>query len=188
MSVQSYTLEKFNKEKSVANALRYLGESDNGATIVACSIAVFKGIFRPLFTMMDKNSDPETKKYAAFREGLTEVAALPIYASIPFLIGKAMDKFYKGAEENKKTVKTNAKFLGICVATLIIPAVCNVIQPPIMEAYKKHADAKKAKMGLDVTSNSDVQPPKNINKPTASAPSSLQNTYPTANVGMRVGN
>lgn len=186
MSIPSYTLKEFSKEKSLANALRYLGESDNGATIVACSIALFKGIFRPLFTMMDKQSDPETKKYAAFREGLTEVAALPIYASIPFLIGKAMDKFYNGAEAKK--VKQNAKFLGICVATLIIPAVCNIIQPPIMNAYKKHEAAKKNKLGLDVTSESNMQPPLVVNNQVNLTSNPLPKTLPVSNSGMRVGN
>lgn len=162
----AYKFGQLMKEFSLKNTYRFLGENENSATWIACSIAVFKGIFRPLFTMMDKKSDPETKKYAAIREGLTEVAALPIYAATPFLVGTAIDKFYKG-DGNIKNIKMNGKFLGICAATLIIPAVCNVIQPPIMKAYKKRQDAQKAKLTT-------------INKP-------LQTTFSSKSYGMKVG-
>lgn len=171
------------------NTFRFLGENENSATLIACSIAVFKGIFRPLFTMMDKKSDPETKKYAAIREGLTEVAALPIYAATPWLVGKMVENFSTESNEVvKKRMKMNAKFLGICAATLIIPAVCNVIQPPIMNAYKKHQETKKTKMGLDITSENNIQTPTIINKPITSINIPLKKTFPSTNSGMRVGN
>lgn len=48
-------------------------------TVVAMGIAAAKGIFRPIFTMMDKTESDETKRYTALREGLTEVIAIPIY-------------------------------------------------------------------------------------------------------------
>ena len=38
---------------------------NNDPVIAVLGIAVFKGIFRPLFTMMDKEEKPERKKYAA---------------------------------------------------------------------------------------------------------------------------
>lgn len=161
------------KVKGLDKAFKWFAENENSATWISCSIAVFKGIFRPTFTMMDKTQDPETKKYAAIREGLTEVAALPLYAATPYLVGKAVDKFYKGA--NKKNAKMNGKFLGICAATLIIPAVCNIIQPPIMKAYKRSQDAKKAQM---TQPNPPVTP---VNKP-------LQTTFSGRhNYGMKVG-
>lgn len=174
---------------NLKNTFRFLGENKNSATIIACSIAVFKGIFRPMFTMMDKKSDPETKKYAAIREGLTEVAALPLYAATPWAVGKMVEKFSKETNEIvKDRMKMNAKFAGICVATLIIPAVCNVIQPPVMKAYKQHQDAKKTKMGLDVISDSNIKIPPAVNKPATPVNSSLLKTLPSTNSGMRVGN
>lgn len=167
-------------------AFKYFGESQHGATIIACSIAVFKGIFRPTFTMMDKKSDPETKKYAAMREGLTEVAALPLYAVTPWAAAKIVEKFSK--EPNpiaKKRIKTNAKFLAICAATLIIPAVCNAIQPPIMAAYKRKQEAKKAQLNV----NNQVKPIAELNKTSFKG----RNVVPDVsskriNYGMRVGN
>src|SRR5574344_431520 len=120
----------------------FLGKNKNSATIISCLIAVFKGTFRPIFTMTDKYQDPKTKKFAAIREGITEVAALPLYAGVPTLAGWAVKKFYKGKLTDR--VETNAKFLGVAAATIIIPFVCNIIQPPIMKALKKHDEAKNA--------------------------------------------
>lgn len=170
MSNSSYTIKELIKD-NLGNTFRYFGESENSATIAACAIAVFKGIFRPVFTLMDKKSDPETKKYTALREGLTEVAALPIYAVTPWIIKALIEKFYKGDGHTKKNIKTTGKFLGLCAATLIIPAVCNVIQPPIMNALQKRGEAKKAQVGNN-------QNP--VNQP-------LQTFKGRYNVGMKVG-
>lgn len=174
------------------NTYKFLGNSKEGATIIACSIAVFKGIFRPIFTMMDKKSDPETKKYAAIREGLTEVAALPLYAVTPWAAGKLVEKYSKETQIVKNRMTGNAKFFGICAATLIIPAVCNVIQPPIMNVYKKSQEAKKAKVKLDITSESNIQAPTVINNNTVNTvkpvDTSLVKAYQVQNSGMRVGN
>ena len=43
------------------------------------AISCANGIFRPTFTMMKKGENPESKKYAALREGSTEVVAMPTY-------------------------------------------------------------------------------------------------------------
>ena len=52
---------------------------NNSPSIVAMGIATAKGIFRPMFTMMDKKEDYQTKRYTALREGLTEMIAIPVY-------------------------------------------------------------------------------------------------------------
>lgn len=72
----------------VEKTLTALGEK-NKATYAVVAIAIVKGICRPLFTMMDKNEDPETKKYTAIREGLTEAIAIPVYLAS----GNLMEKF-----------------------------------------------------------------------------------------------
>ena len=59
-------------------SLTKFGENNTPA-VVSMGIAAAKGIFRPIFTMADKKQDFETKRYAALREGLTEVIAIPIY-------------------------------------------------------------------------------------------------------------
>lgn len=52
---------------------------NNKPTYAVIAIASVKGICRPMFTMMDKTEKPETKKYTALREGLTELIAIPVY-------------------------------------------------------------------------------------------------------------
>ena len=61
-------------------------------TVVAMGIAAAKGIFRPIFTMMDKTETQETKRYTALREGLTEVIAIPIYYFSGVVSKKITDK------------------------------------------------------------------------------------------------
>lgn len=63
---------------TLEKSLTKFGENNTPA-IVSMGIAAAKGIFRPIFTMADKKQDFETKRYAALREGLTEVIAIPIY-------------------------------------------------------------------------------------------------------------
>ena len=62
--------------------------TNNKPTYVVMAIATVKGICRPVFTMMDKKENPETKKYTAIREGLTEIIAIPVYWASGELAGK----------------------------------------------------------------------------------------------------
>ena len=62
--------------------------NNNKPTYVVMAIATVKGICRPIFTMMDKKENPETKKYTAIREGLTEIIAIPVYWASGELAGK----------------------------------------------------------------------------------------------------
>lgn len=73
------------------NVCLSLGKN-NKPTYVVMAIATAKGIFRPMFTMMDKKENPETKKYTAIREGLTEVIAIPSYLFCGELAAKLADK------------------------------------------------------------------------------------------------
>lgn len=141
------------KFPNVENTLKFLGDNKWVPTIAVCSVAFFRGIFRPIITLKDKKSDPETKKFAAIREGLTEAVAIPVYIATPFLIEKGIinNLFKKEAAEAGKTIKTirtNASFISTCIAALIIPAVCNIVQPPAMKKIKKLIE--KPKTGLDI--------------------------------------
>lgn len=171
--------------KSLANRIfKFMGDNPDSAIWVAVAIATFKGIFRPLFTMMDKKSDSETKKYAAIREGLTELIAVPVYILVP-KAGKRLivDKFYKEAPKvTKKAVEANVKFLGVLASTAIIPAICNVIQPPIMTAYKRSQEAKK------LAQVDNIVEPATVNKPSFSGKYVLPvRASGKVNYGMRVG-
>lgn len=156
-----------------------LGRNKNTATWISCLIAVFKGTFRPIFTLRDKSQDPKTKKYAAIREGVTEIAALPLYAATPWAAGRLVDKFYHGGQKDR--VMGSSKFLGVCVATTIIPFVCNLIQPPIMKALKNHDDKKHANDNPVVQQQTQIKTPEKPKTPVA--------TFAAAkmNYGMKVG-
>lgn len=133
--------------------LESLGRDNNPAYVVV-AIATAKGIFRPLFTMMDKKESPETKKYAALREGLTEVIAIPTYIICGALAGKGATLVKD--PEKAKMAKHNLRFVGVCAAALfVIPGLCSlVIKPFTDKIFNKNKKNEPAK--LNVTSNTQV--------------------------------
>lgn len=179
----AFTFQQLIKEPNVKNIFQYMGDNPNSAIVVAVAIAVCKGIFRPIFTMHDKKSDLETKRYTAMRERLTELIAVPVYIAVPLIGGKlVVEKCYKNASEiTKKAVGANTKFLAVLASTAIIPAFCNVIQPPIMEAYKKKQEAKK------LAEANIPEAPVVANKPSFSGNYLPYNKISKINYGMRVG-
>lgn len=173
------------KKPSFEKTFSYFGDNPDSAIVIAVSIAAFKGIFRPLFTMTDKKSDPQTKKYTATREALTELIAIPVYIAIP-AIGKKLivDKLFKKAPEaTKKAATTNTKFWGVLLATAVIPAVCNLVQPPIMNWLKQKSEAKQTLLTNNITTtiNKPIKPVAPGNNLVSMA-SPFKN-----NSGMRVG-
>ena len=148
----------------------YIAKNLN-ATHTVMAIAAVKGICRPTFTMMDKTEKPETKKYTALREGITEAVAIPVYFICGELAGfgaKVMKKFQDAAaikkaqkaaektgdvvdieklkqspEMTRKIVK-NLRFLGVCAAALVvIPSICSIaIKPIVDEIIKPPASPK----------------------------------------------
>lgn len=129
---------------------------DNNPAYAVVAIATAKGIFRPIFTMMDKKESPETKKYTALREGLTEVIAIPTYLACGALAGKGA-ALIKDAEKAAKA-KHNLRFVGVCTAALIvIPGLCSLFVKPFTDKiFNKNNDAKQdenpSAVKLDVTS------------------------------------
>ena len=118
-----------------------LGKS-NKPTYAVMAIATVKGIARPTFTMMDKHEDPETKKYTAIREGLTEVVAIPTYWGCGELTSKVAGKLNL-TPEKQALAKHNFMFLGVCAAALfVIPAVTSLIIKPIMKKIQKNSSKK----------------------------------------------
>jgi len=193
------TLKKLTSLEGICDSF---GKGENAALFITTTVAAFKGIFRPTFTLMDKKQDPESKKYAAFRELLTEVIAIPTYIAFDKATKWLTTSFYKGKvpEDQLKNIKVTSGFIGVCIAALAIPAVCNVVQPPVMRAFKKYQDSKKAKEGLDINSDDNLttinQNNTLIQKPgmsnpvvAANKPSAMDMYLMTRNSsGMRVGN
>lgn len=102
------------------------------------AIALFKGINRPLFTMMDKDSDPQVKKYAAFREGLTEVIAATTYVVTNRVLAPLAKPLANKTGGSAGKIKNGIEFLSVCLsAAVLIPAVCNVTLNPVMKGIAK---------------------------------------------------
>ena len=162
------------------------------ATHTVMAIAAVKGICRPTFTMMDKTENPETKKYTALREGLTEAIAIPAYWTCGEIAGKCAKRIFKNNEGLAKRAETNLMFMGVCAAALVvIPALCSVAIKPIMN-----------KLGLKSPQDkqNEQNKPKNIDITSQSNPVKITNTaqkynvYPNMNTfinkpqsGLRVG-
>ena len=132
--------------KIVEGICKKLGEANLPVYTVA-AVAVFKGILRPTFTMMDKKQDPETKKYAAIKEGATELTAIPTYIGMSWLTSKLAPAFSPqgktpGALFN--SAKSTLGFFGVCFAALYaIPKLCNVIMPYVMKVLKVEKPKKE---------------------------------------------
>lgn len=182
----STALKNFSKAP-LESTFKFLGDNPNGAIWVACTIALFKGIFRPIFTLRDKKSDPETKKYTAMREFLTEMIAIPVYYAIPKFGSKlVINNFFKNETKvAQKAVEANVKFLGVLASTAIIPAVCNLIQPSIMKSYTNYVN-KKSKTAI--AQDNPVTSVETTNKPSFSGNNPLpMKNLRRVNYGMRVG-
>lgn len=82
---------------------------NNKPTYAVMAIAAVKGICRPAFTMMDKTEKPETKKYTALREGLTELIAIPAYWACGELAGKCSKLFVKKEDFLSENIKQQIK-------------------------------------------------------------------------------
>lgn len=82
---------------------------NNKPTYAVMAIATVKGICRPAFTMMDKTEKPETKRYTAVREGLTELIAIPAYWACGEIAGKCAKLFVKREDFLSENIKNQIK-------------------------------------------------------------------------------
>lgn len=162
------------------------------ATYSMVAIATANGIFRPTFTMMKKGENPESKKYAALREGLTEAIAVPSYivcgeigSKLGAYIGKkAKEKELNNLIKEGKTFSREAmdemisvaskrgssglNLISICIAAgLIIPAVCSACVTPIMNKIgaKKPSSSAAGEAKIQVPAQLVQQPLRKIDRP-----------------------
>lgn len=178
----------FSYKKGIKKILEHLGGDSNPAYVVV-AIATAKGIFRPLFTMMDRTESPETKKYTALREGLTEVIAIPTYLLCGTLAGKGA-ALVKDAEK-AKIAKHNLRFVGVCTAALVvIPGLCSLVIKPFTDRIFHKNDKKNEQENpkLDITSksNSPIFKQYRENQPAHFYRQKI-NLANFTNTGMRVG-
>lgn len=148
------------KKRTLIEQICHALGKNNDATYAVVAVAVAKGLFRPMFTMMDKHEDYETKKYTALREGMTEVIAIPCYMMLPKFAQKVIAPMICSGKHSDKvqTVAKTLSFVAVCISALIvIPAVCSAAINPIMDFMAKHKKNKENK--CDVC-NSNMNSPK----------------------------
>lgn len=180
-------------QNTIKNLCNSLG-TNNKPTYVVMAIAAVKGIARPSFTMMDKTESPDTKKYTALREGLTEAIAIPAYFVCGELSAKLAKVFYPETNPSKeikalsKRAEKNLMFVGVCTAALfIIPALCSVAIKPIMD--KLNIKKPQDKPAIPEQQVKSVQAPIQqnvINKPNNKFPQ-MNNFTSRPLIGLRVG-
>ncbi len=147
---------------ALKNMFLNLGKN-NKPTYAVVAIAIVKGIARPIFTMTDKHADPETKKYTALREGLTEVVAIPTYLACGELAGKVAEKLNfdhiadpKHRAFARQGAKQNFMFLGVCLAALaVIPALASITIKPFMNKIQNNQ--KEGKKALEDVKNLNAE-------------------------------
>lgn len=157
------------------------------------AVASAELIFRPTFTMMDKKTPDETKKYTALREALTELIAAPTYLALPILAAKGADLLKIKDPKQAKMAKHNLQTFGTWTAALVvIPGLCSLAVKPFMDKIKaKKADEPKEEATpakLDITSQTyEIEPVKTAVAQPVNYPLNKVNIANFTNTGMRVG-
>lgn len=174
---------------SLRSTLTYIGKNVKPywPTVAVASAEL---IFRPTFTMMDKKSPSETKKYTALREGITELIAAPTYLALPILAAKGSDLLRIKDPKVAKMAKHNLQTVGTWTAALVvIPGLCSAMVKPFMDKiYSKKENAEPAR--LDVTSQAEeIKTPAQISQTGRMTYSPIQNVSLSAfrNNGLKVG-
>lgn len=170
-------------------ASEHLGKSNKPVYTVA-AVAVFKGLFRPMFTMMDKKQDPETKKYAAVREGATELIAIPTYIGLSYLTEKMAPAFSpngKTVDQMLHSTKSTLGFFGVCFAALYaIPKLCNVAMPHVTKALKMEKTKKEPVAPILINNQQEIKPEAPSNLLARAKIASPYANIPVNNGGIRI--
>ena len=131
-------------QKHFKNLCMSLGKK-NKALYGALTIAMSKGILRPTFTMMDKKQEKNSRKYTAFREGLTGAVAFGTYLVTDGLVEKMTTHIAKKTNNLKELPKMKSTLSLITVsltALFVIPTICNLTTKPLMDALLKDKTPK----------------------------------------------
>ena len=140
--------------KTFTNLCSSLGKS-NKSLYSALTIAVSKGTLRPTFTMMDKKQEKSSKRYAAFREGLTGAVAIVSYLVTDNIVEKLAVPFCKKAKilDKLPEVKPVLSLFSVSFsALLVIPMICNFATKPLLDKFS-NKQSNPLKPQITPTSN-----------------------------------
>jgi len=169
------------KTKFIHNLCEKLGKN-NKAIYTVMAIASCKGIVRPTLSLTDKKESPDSRKYAALREIMTEFTGVPTTFGLGML-GEHLAKYVaKPGTQSFKNAQSIMSFLGICLAAAyFVPKFCNMSMPPIMKKLMPGYDPNTGATTIQQPQSPQVKQkiqPQNVNF------SSLSSTF--IHSGMRV--
>lgn len=147
-------------------------------TIIA--LCLFNATVRPLITLSDKNQPKERRYYAALREAVTEMIALPTCVLFARGIGGMLaNKFATSkSPEVISGVKNVFSLLGLVAANFVIPILTTIALDPIMKDVKKRiVKDKQQHPTLDITSQSPLNNTPVLPPNPATLPASVNNVW-----------
>lgn len=176
----------------ITNSIKYIGKNIKPywPTVAVASAEL---IFRPLFTMMDRKSPEETKKYTALREAVTELIAAPTYLIVPILAAKGSNLLKNADPKTVKMAKHNLQILGTWTAALVvIPGLCSAVVKPFTDKIYNKNKKDEPNNKLDITSQTtQIEPVKTPITQTGNltkfSPVQTASIYNFANSNMKVG-
>ena len=129
-------------QKHFKNLCMSLGKN-NKALYGALTIAVSKGILRPTFTMMDKKQEKNSRRYTAFREGLTGAVAFGAYLVTDAGVEKLAKHIAVKTNHVNELPKMKSTLSLISVSLTALFVICNAATKPLMNAFLKDNETKR---------------------------------------------
>ncbi len=116
----------------IKRTIEHLGRSED-ALLPIMLMCVANGTLKPLITLSNKKEPPERKIYAAKREFLNELVALPVCAAFALGFRQMGAKLLAGASADKLSLLQNTVFsaLGVISANFAVPTLASAIFHPI---------------------------------------------------------
>lgn len=177
--------------ENITKFIKYIGKNIKPSYPIVL-VAGAEIIFRPLFTMLDKKSPEETKKYTALREAITEVVAVPTYLACGTLAAKGA-KLFKDTQK-AAYAKHNLELLGLWSAALfVIPGLCSIAVKPFTEKlfHKHNSNPNNEPQHIDINSRNPIKQSGTIvytgKAKNSGYASPYANLSKITNIGMRVG-
>lgn len=138
---------------------------DEGPKTTLASIAmtcVALSTIRPLITLLNPNEALNQKRYAALRESLTELIAIPILVGLATAFQKRLSPllFKKDSLEiNKEVLRKMCAVSGITAGNLMVPFFATTILGALFKAFPSltaQNKPQKTKVPITTSSNQNI--------------------------------
>ncbi|MCE3235385.1 MAG: hypothetical protein K0Q50_1565 [Vampirovibrio sp.] len=114
------------------------------AVIAANCLAL--ATIRPLITLLNPHEQPAKKKYAALRESLTELIAVPVVVGMGILFKSHVSPVFfqkQSPEINKDVIRKLSSVTGITIGNLTVPFVATTAIGVLLKVFPSLATGPK---------------------------------------------